>query len=53
LQFAQANAQPKIAKELPPLPPKRRISKFFLPRIKKIKNATHNPTHADKKVNGQ
>jgi len=53
LQAAQGNAQTKACKRASTIATRERISKFFLPRFKKIKNATHHPTQTDKKVNGQ
>jgi len=53
LQAEQGNAQTKACKRASTFATQERISKFFLPRFKKIKNATHNPTQSDKQVNGQ
>jgi hypothetical protein len=52
LQFTQATAQTKIAKELPPLQPKRKIVfKKFPTLLKKIKNATHSRHSMTHKLN--
>jgi hypothetical protein len=49
LQAPQANAQTKACKRASTFANRERISKFFLPRFKKIKNATHYPTQTEKK----
>lgn len=45
----QVNAQTQAFKRSSTFATQERISKFFLLRFKKIKNATYNPTPTDKK----